>query len=135
MLTQSLLQKITSVQRKSLIDHVEAGGTIAFRPADGPMIGRMCGMKLVRYIDGGRSTTLTVLGREAACAVLAEYAEALIRAGAGHSPLEHLLTAQSRAERAEEMKKLINIGLEKSGHLPQATENIAETPDRAISAQ
>lgn len=135
MLTQSLLQKITSAQRKSLIDHVEAGGTIAFRPADGPTIGRMCGMKLVRYIDGGRSTTLTVLGREAACAVLAEYAEALIRAGAGHSPLEHLLTAQTPAERAVDLKKLISSRLEQSAPSPQTTEIAIETKNSAISAQ
>lgn len=135
MLTKSLLQKISELRRKVLIAHVGADGPMPYRPVDGNAISGLLHMKLLRYVNGGRATVLTELGREAACVVLAEYAEALILAGAGHSPLEQLLAAQTPAERAREMKKLISARLEQSEPSPQTTEIATETPNSAISAQ
>ncbi len=134
MLAQSTYNRLTTAQRRVLVRHVGNDGPVryAISSSDAPPTLILLRQKLLRSVSPPNvrlwATVLTEMGREAACRVLAEYAEALIGAGLGESTLEAVLSAKTPMERPQEMKKLRHSRWEQLTISAQAPEMSTEPP-------
>lgn len=140
MFTQAQLAQLSVPKRKVIVRHVAADGPLPFSIGnpDAVCIRSLITWKILRphpQVHPMRATVLTNLGREVACMVLAEYADALIAAGAGRTPLEDLLEQKTPVERLEEIKKITQGRTEHLPNLAQVTENIAEDGAVALPHQ